>query len=201
MTESMTPRDRKEYWREYQKARYERKKASRAFAVGAGVEAQAKYLQAVIDMGLTDHKFWRSRQKLRKQIFQEADDEFYINYMWKVSKQNASARGIEFTIQPEDLIAVTHCPILGEKLDYRGLGVIEATHKPSIDRIDNFKGYVPGNVQIISLRANTLKRDSTLAELIKLGEWARTQKKLGEAGTPQRDSHQPSLDSHQRNPN
>lgn len=200
MIKVTTPSDRKEYWRKYQKARYERKKAARAFAVGAGAEAQERYRRAVIALGLTDHKFWRQRQKLRIQIFQEADDEFYTNHMWKLAKHNARTRGIEFTIQPEDLIPVSHCPILGEKLDYRGLGVIEVRHKPSIDRIDNSKGYVPGNVQIISLRANTLKRDSTLAELVKLGKWAHAQKKLGKAGTPQEDSHPILTDSHPEKP-
>jgi len=36
---------------------------------------------------------------------------------------------------------------------------------PSIDRVDNSKGYVPGNVRIISWRANRLKNDATVEEM------------------------------------
>jgi hypothetical protein len=38
-------------------------------------------------------------------------------------------------------------------------------NSPSLDRIDNTKGYVPGNVWVISWRANDLKRNATLEEL------------------------------------
>ena len=36
---------------------------------------------------------------------------------------------------------------------------------PSLDRIDNSKGYVPGNIAVISMRANMIKNNATLAEL------------------------------------
>jgi hypothetical protein len=36
---------------------------------------------------------------------------------------------------------------------------------PSLDRIDPSKGYVKGNVRVISARANLLKNDATVGEL------------------------------------
>ena len=37
--------------------------------------------------------------------------------------------------------------------------------RPSLDRIDGAKGYVKGNVRVISHRANMLKNDATIEEL------------------------------------
>ena len=44
---------------------------------------------------------------------------------------------------------------------------IQTFNSPSIDRIDSTKGYVKGNVKIISLRANMMKNDANLQELQK----------------------------------
>ena len=65
------------------------------------------------------------------------------------------------------------CPILGIPLIR--VGTIATDNSPSIDRIDSTKGYIKGNVQVISKKANTLKNSSSLSELIILGEWAKLQ--------------------------
>jgi hypothetical protein len=36
---------------------------------------------------------------------------------------------------------------------------------PSVDKFDNDRGYVKGNVNVISNRANVLKNDATVAEM------------------------------------
>jgi hypothetical protein len=61
------------------------------------------------------------------------------------------------------------CPVLGV------LFVTEGRHpyNPSVDRLDPSKGYVRGNIAIISWRANAIKRDATLAELEALVKWLR----------------------------
>lgn len=86
------------------------------------------------------------------------------------TKVYAKKRNIEFSITKDDIKEVTHCPILGIKLTYRQFGKTLMS-KGSLDRIDNSKGYVPGNVQIISWRANRLKSDTTLEEMKAFAEY------------------------------
>lgn len=42
---------------------------------------------------------------------------------------------------------------------------------PSIDRVDNSKGYVKNNIVIVSWRANRLKSDATPYELRRLAKF------------------------------
>lgn len=51
----------------------------------------------------------------------------------------------------------THCPMLNTELVYGGRGFMPES--ASIDRIDNKKGYVYGNIQVLSRRANTIKNN------------------------------------------
>lgn len=81
------------------------------------------------------------------------------------ARSRAKKKGIEFTITCADFVAITHCPILKVLLDFSVEGKNAKYNSPSIDRIDPSKGYVPGNVWIISYRANRIKSDATIEEL------------------------------------
>jgi hypothetical protein len=75
----------------------------------------------------------------------------------------AKLKGVEFNITEEDLFIPDVCPILGIPIFFTEGKRTKNT--PSIDRIDNSKGYIPGNVRIISLRANTLKSELDIETL------------------------------------
>jgi hypothetical protein len=63
----------------------------------------------------------------------------------------------------------THCPVFTWiALEYR-VGEGRRDNSPSLDRIDNTKGYVKGNVRVISWRANNLKGNAIDQELTALG--------------------------------
>lgn len=81
------------------------------------------------------------------------------------AKGNASKKGIPFTITEADIAIPTICPILGIPLFFSEK---RQDNTPSIDRIDNSKGYIPNNVIVVSWRANFLKKDATIQELQQL---------------------------------
>jgi hypothetical protein len=65
-------------------------------------------------------------------------------------------------------IVPSHCPIFNIPLEWtlqRGNGSSPLPNSPSLDRIDPAKGYVKGNVWIISHRANAIKNDASHEEL------------------------------------
>lgn len=89
----------------------------------------------------------------------------FIHIMWKHAKDRSMKYGYEFNIEESDIIIPEICPILEVPLVLGEKGNYEYT--PSIDRIDNSKGYIKGNIQIISKKANSMKNSATEEELIK----------------------------------
>lgn len=91
-------------------------------------------------------------------------------YILQTAKLRAKKYGVEFSITKQDIYVPSVCPILGVPLQlYAG----DRLHTPSLDRIDNSKGYTKENTRIISARANLLKRDGTLAEFEALVRYMR----------------------------
>ena len=78
-------------------------------------------------------------------------------------RSRAKKFGIECTITEADLVVPEICPVLGFVMVRRGP---IRDMSPSVDRIDNTKGYVPGNVVVVSYRANRLKSNATVEELM-----------------------------------
>lgn len=81
-------------------------------------------------------------------------------------RHRARKRGLVFDITEEDISVPDVCPVLGIPIVIRtGRHPRKNYDSPSVDRIHNDKGYVKGNVQVISTRANSLKSDATIEEL------------------------------------
>lgn len=109
----------------------------------------------------------RNPQKYRrlKERERERRAQRPAHMMWLKVRQRAIKTGTPFTITAADLEPVpTKCPVLGIPIEYAARGV-NNPNAASVDRVDNAKGYEPGNVIIVSFRANELKRDATLSEL------------------------------------
>ena len=85
------------------------------------------------------------------------------------AKNRAKKKGLPFDLSTSDFEIPEKCPALGIILK-RGKGKL-ADSSPTLDRFDNNKGYIKGNVFVLSWRANRMKGDATLEELKQLVAW------------------------------
>ena len=103
--------------------------------------------------------YTRNREKAKAYYLKKyhGDQTNRAEIMWKRARYRAEKNGLEFNLDLEDIVIPKICPVFGTHLT-----------KPSLDRVDNSKGYIKGNVRVISNRANTLKGNMTLSEVKRL---------------------------------
>jgi flavin-dependent thymidylate synthase len=81
-------------------------------------------------------------------------------------RESAQKRGLDFALTVEDILDVGRpkfCKYLDIELDYAATKL--SPNSPSINRIDPSIGYVAGNIEVISNRANSMLLDATKEEL------------------------------------
>jgi hypothetical protein len=94
--------------------------------------------------------------------------------LFNSAKRRAKDKNFEFNIEVSDINIPTMCPILDIpilKVYTEGKKSGPTPNSASVDRIDNNKGYVKGNVQVISHLANTMKASASPEELVKFAKW------------------------------
>lgn len=85
------------------------------------------------------------------------------------ARARAKKLGLEFNLTLEDIHIPERCPYLGVLLRPSLTGSAQ-NNSPSLDRIDNTRGYIKGNVEVISSRANKCKSDLTLEEMERMAK-------------------------------
>ena len=79
----------------------------------------------------------------------------------------ARLRGHQYELRVKYMLRAnppTHCACCQKVLDYSVGRGYDKRDSPSLDRWDNTKGYILGNVRVVCFRCNELKRDGTLKE-------------------------------------
>lgn len=81
-------------------------------------------------------------------------------------KSKAKKEGVKFNITVQDIVIPKVCPVFGTPF-------IKSSklHSTSVDRVNNQRGYVKVNIQIISGLANVMKNKATPAQLLRFAEW------------------------------
>lgn len=106
----------------------------------------------------------RNREKVveRTREFRRNNPE---NKMVWTARGRAKRAGLICTITPDDIHIPEYCPYLGLKLHTSG-GKPRGDETASLDRIDPTKGYIPGNVEVISDLANRMKNSASKEQQI-----------------------------------
>lgn len=84
--------------------------------------------------------------------------------LFNSAKQRAKRLKVLFDLTLDDIIIPEVCPVFGQPFKW-GIEFGKNDYSPSLDRIIPEKGYVKGNVVVISWLANRLKSDATLEQL------------------------------------
>lgn len=104
--------------------------------------------------------------KCQSNYYRKVTDSGWAKVKVSRLKQSAKRRGIKFNLTAkylESLGRPKYCKYLEVELDYSTSTLLP--NSPSVNRIDNTKGYVEGNVEIISNKANTMLSDTSKEDL------------------------------------
>jgi hypothetical protein len=100
----------------------------------------------------------------RLYIFENKEKSLY----WS-SKARAKKLNLPFNLDHSDIVIPSTCPVLGIKLEINSGNSKDSS--PSLDRTIPALGYIKGNIEVISHRANQIKNNGTADEHLKIAEY------------------------------
>lgn len=134
-----------------------------------------------------DNMYKKYKEEHREESRQRANEYYWANkeevlekqrvirnttpqkHMLIAAKKRAKDSGMDFDLKVEDLFVPQICPILGIPLSTGNL--TKEKQSPSLDRLDNSKGYTKENSWVISSLSNTMKNDASFEELVLFAKW------------------------------
>jgi hypothetical protein len=88
----------------------------------------------------------------------------------EAAQNRARTKSLPINITLDDIIVPDLCPVLMIPLQKSTTGRANPD-SPSLDRIIPELGYVKGNIQVISNKANSMKNNATKEELVRFANW------------------------------
>jgi hypothetical protein len=110
----------------------------------------------------------RLKNGIRNKANRKKDPKQFMLYSAKAMAKKA---GLPFALTISDLTVPEFCPVLGLKLEV-ATGLVK-DNSPSLDKFIPELGYVPGNITVMSWRANALKKDATTADIAAIVDYVR----------------------------
>lgn len=149
---------RKEYKKNYHKIYYQKQSTK---------QKRREYYKNNKENILITNKKSREKHKHKySNMKKEQHRKNPLKNMLLCAKRRAKEKNIEFSININDIIMPEICPVFGIPLlvgDDRSID-----NSPSLDRINNTKGYTKDNTIIVSHKANTIKNNASIEDLEKI---------------------------------
>ena len=109
-----------------------------------------------------------------KEKIHEKGREYYRknlkNRMVNAARARSKKSGIQFDITVNDFEIPDVCPLLHIPLYVAEGRKAVKFNSASLDRIDSSKGYIKGNIWVISFKANTMKSSATKEEFLYMAD-------------------------------
>jgi len=109
------------------------------------------------------HAYCKSCTRIMKTNYLKED---IRRFLLTSAKCRAKKKNLQFSLTKEDIIVPEKCPVFDIPLYYSKGG--KTDNSPTLDRINNKRGYTKDNVVVISFKANRIKSNATVEELEKL---------------------------------
>lgn len=154
------------YHSAYYQAHKAKKRAQSAAWVKANPEKVAAMLQRKAEKLKNDPEA-REKRKLAQATWERAHPEAVLH---RAARNRARKEGLDFTINVADVKIPEFCPLLLIRIEPRRGGHGPQDASPSLDRIDNTKGYTKENVWVVSWLANKMKATASKEQLLTFAE-------------------------------
>jgi hypothetical protein len=128
------------------------------------LEIELKY--PTLDKQIKSKVLPKQISKKRTGSFRTEKD--FIKSVLRSARIRAESLNVPFDLTLEDLIVPDTCPIFNTAMSWSNKITNDT---PSLDRLIPEKGYVKDNVAFISMRANRIKSDASLEDLLKITQW------------------------------
>lgn len=140
--------------------------------------------------GYNSKYYNENKEKVKEQLRQKYQD-IKNDEPWRLAVRRARMRakkmGFEFDLDDDYVKSIWRdsCPVLGIPLYSANFGsgmkrgeskARPQDNSPTLDRIDSSKGYVKGNIVVMSYRANMIKNCGTLEEHRKIANFLESQR-------------------------
>lgn len=133
---------------------------------------QIEMFMSTEDTQLTTLTSLEKRKLSRAKYELNNPKKIWAKYVCKDAKKRAVKKNVPFDVTAKYIVSIMtdECPVFGTTFQWVGNGGILPT-SPSLDRIDPSKGYVEGNLVIISSKANSIKSAYKSKDLYKVAQW------------------------------